>query len=100
MAVALLLRDLIVSIAFPDPREQGFPRLAVNKTGKWATALIFIGMGFAAGSVLETPVQEARGPLAGSADCRSGALLDRRLVLRPGDPQADGRSGSCRGAAG
>jgi cardiolipin synthase len=64
VAAALLSRDLIVSIVFPILESRGFPRLAVNQTGKWATALIFFGMGFAAGSVLETPVQEASGVLS------------------------------------
>ncbi|MEX2552029.1 MAG: CDP-alcohol phosphatidyltransferase family protein [Actinomycetota bacterium] len=64
VAAALLGRDLIVSIVFPILESRGFPRLAVNQTGKWATALIFFGMGFAAGSVLETPVQIASGVLS------------------------------------
>jgi cardiolipin synthase (CMP-forming) len=61
VAAVLLIRDLIVTIVFPILESKGFPRIAVNQTGKWATALIFAGMGFAAGSVLETPVQEASG---------------------------------------
>lgn len=64
VAAALLVRDLIVSIVFPILESKGFPRLAVNQTGKWATALIFFGMGFAAGSVLETPVQTSSGVLS------------------------------------
>jgi len=64
VAAALLSRDLIVSIVFPILESKGFPRLAVNQTGKWATALIFFGMGFAAGSVLETPVQTSSGVLS------------------------------------
>lgn len=71
---ALLARDLIVSIVFPILESKGFPRLPVNQTGKWATALIFAGMGFAAGSVLETPVQEASG-LASQILLIAGAVL-------------------------
>lgn len=57
LAGALLLRDLIVSVAFPVLEAKGFERIPVNRTGKWATALIFTGMALAAGSVLDTPVQ-------------------------------------------
>jgi cardiolipin synthase len=60
LAAALLLRDLIVSIAFPILEAKGFPRLAVNWTGKWATALIFTGMGFAAASVISSGPDFAR----------------------------------------
>lgn len=58
LAGALLLRDLIVSVAFPVLEAKGFERIPVNRTGKWATALIFSGMALAAGSVLDTPVQQ------------------------------------------
>ncbi len=59
VAAAILLRDLIVTIVFFILENRGFPRLAVNRTGKWATGLIFTGVGFAAGSVLDTPVRQA-----------------------------------------
>jgi cardiolipin synthase len=52
IALVLLVRDAIVSITFPILEKKGYPRLPVNKTGKWATACIFTGMGFAAASVL------------------------------------------------
>ncbi|CAN5807327.1 CDP-alcohol phosphatidyltransferase family protein [soil metagenome] len=54
IAGVLLLRDLIVSIAFPILEAKGFPRIPVNRTGKWATAFIFGGMALAAASVLES----------------------------------------------
>lgn len=57
LAGVLLLRDLIVSLAFPILEAKGFERIPVNRTGKWATAFIFAGMALAAGSVLDTPVQ-------------------------------------------
>ena len=54
VAAAILVRDLIVSLVFPVLEAKGFPRLAVNKTGKWATAFIFAGMASAAAAVLES----------------------------------------------
>lgn len=60
VAAALLLRDLIVSLVFPVLEAKGFPRLAINKTGKWATAFIFAGMAFAAASVLDSVRDFAR----------------------------------------
>jgi cardiolipin synthase (CMP-forming) len=64
LAAVLLTRELIVTIVFLILESRGFPRIPVNQTGKWATALIFAGMGFAAGSVLETPIQEFSGILS------------------------------------
>jgi cardiolipin synthase len=58
IAAVILLRDLIVTIAFFIPESRGFPRLAVNRTGKWATGLIFTGVGFAAGSIVDTPLRQ------------------------------------------
>lgn len=52
LAAALLARDLIVSIVFPILEARGFPRIPVNKTGKWATAFIFAGMAVAASSIV------------------------------------------------
>jgi cardiolipin synthase len=45
-------RDLIVMIAFAILERRGLPRLAVNRTGKRATASLFTGFGIAALSVL------------------------------------------------
>jgi cardiolipin synthase len=64
IAAAILLRDLIVTIVFFILESRGFPRLAVNRAGKWATGLIFSGVAFAAGSVLDTPVRQAAGTLS------------------------------------
>lgn len=58
LAAVLLLRDLIVTVAFPVLEAKGFPRIAVNWTGKWATAFIFVGMALAAASVLEWQAQD------------------------------------------
>lgn len=73
LAAVLLVRDLIVSIAFPILEARGFPRIPVNRTGKWATAFIFTGMAFAAASVLES-VEDIAGP-ASSALLAVGAVL-------------------------
>lgn len=58
IAIVLLVRDALVSIAFPILEKKGFPRVPVNWVGKWATALIFTGMGFAAASVLDIGAAE------------------------------------------
>lgn len=54
IAGVLLFRDLVVSIVFPILEAKGFPRIPVNRTGKWATAFIFSGMALAAASVIES----------------------------------------------
>lgn len=51
IAGAILLRDLIVSIAFPILEAKGFPRIPVNRLGKAATLVIYTGMGIAVGGV-------------------------------------------------
>ena len=58
IAAVILARDLIVTIVFFILESRGFPRLTVNRTGKWATGLIFAGMGFAAGSIVDTPLRQ------------------------------------------
>ncbi len=52
LAAVILVRDLIVTIAFPILEARGFPRIPVNRTGKAATALIFFGMAFAAATLV------------------------------------------------
>lgn len=48
IAGAILVRDAIVSIAFPILEARGYPRIPVNKVGKLATLLIYTGFGVAA----------------------------------------------------
>ncbi|MGQ0678560.1 MAG: CDP-alcohol phosphatidyltransferase family protein [Actinomycetota bacterium] len=74
IAYVLLIRDAIVSIAFPILERKGVPRIPVNWVGKWATALIFAGMGFAAASVLDIAA-------AGFAAFTSRILLIAGAVL-------------------
>lgn len=44
LAGVLLLRDLLVAIAFPILEARGVERIPVNMTGKMATASIFVGL--------------------------------------------------------
>jgi cardiolipin synthase len=45
LAAVLLLRDLLVAIAFPILEAKGMERIPVNRTGKTATFSIFVGLG-------------------------------------------------------
>jgi cardiolipin synthase len=58
LAGVILLRDLIVAIAFPILEKKGMERIPVNRAGKWATASIFAGLGFLA-LELATPQEAA-----------------------------------------
>jgi cardiolipin synthase len=44
LAGILLLRDLLVAVAFPILEAKGMERIPVNKTGKAATFSIFVGL--------------------------------------------------------
>lgn len=44
LAAALLLRDLLVAVAFPILEAKGMERIPVNRTGKAATFSIFVGL--------------------------------------------------------
>lgn len=52
IAAALLLRDVLVSIAFPILEARGYPRIPVNFVGKAATFIIYTGLGFAGMSLI------------------------------------------------
>lgn len=96
LAAVILLRDLIVAVAFPVLEKRGMERIPVNRTGKWATASIFFGLaGLAIG--LAAPEPYAGGfRLAALALLVIGAVLywsatylyvgevRRRLALLPG----------------
>jgi cardiolipin synthase len=47
----IVARDLIVMVGFAVLERRGMPRLAVNRTGKRATASLFTGMGLVSISV-------------------------------------------------
>ncbi|MGH2687621.1 MAG: CDP-alcohol phosphatidyltransferase family protein [Actinomycetota bacterium] len=56
LAAVILLRDLIVAVAFPILEKRGMERIPVNRTGKWATASIFFGLaGLAIGLAAPEP---------------------------------------------
>lgn len=48
----IIARDAVVIVAFAILEKRGMPRLPVNRTGKRATASLFVGFGFTAGGVL------------------------------------------------
>lgn len=66
-------RDLVVMIAFAILEKRGLPRLAVNKTGKRATASIFTGFALAAAAVVMK--------VAGSPTLRSDAHAVREAAI-------------------
>src|SRR5215467_247316 len=45
-------RDVVIMVAFAVFEKRGLPRLPVNRTGKRATAALFLGMGFISLSVV------------------------------------------------
>lgn len=50
----IIARDVVIILAFLTLEKKGVPRLPVNKTGKRATAAIFVGFGLAAlGAVMK-----------------------------------------------
>ena len=55
VAAVILVRDLIVAIAFSILESKGFPRIPVNVFGKAATAAIYLGVGVAALSLIAEP---------------------------------------------
>jgi cardiolipin synthase len=78
LAAVILVRDLLMAIAFAAFESRGLPRLAVNRTGKAATAFIYFGVAIAAGSLMlgEPGVRELLGD-------PGGALADgaRRVAI-------------------
>ena len=44
LAAVILVRDVLVVLAFPLLERRGVPRIAVNRTGKTATAALFSGL--------------------------------------------------------
>jgi cardiolipin synthase len=75
LAAVLLLRDLIVAVAFPILERRGMERIPVNRTGKWATAAIFTGVSLLAGALASS------GSLADAAQTGGLAFLSVGAVL-------------------
>lgn len=74
IAGVILLRDVIVSIAFPILESRGYPRIPVNKVGKLATLLIYTGFGVAAAGVAVEEVSPWTDP-GKQALLAAGAIL-------------------------
>jgi len=74
LALSILLRDAIATVAFSVLEARGFPRIAVSLMGKAATALIYTGMGFAMASLLIAEA-EANLHLAGTVLLTIGSVL-------------------------
>jgi cardiolipin synthase len=52
LSSVIVARDVIIVVAFAVFEKRGLPRLAVNRTGKRATAALFAGMGVISVSVV------------------------------------------------
>jgi cardiolipin synthase len=75
LAAVILLRDLLIAVAFPILEKRGMERIPVNWTGKWATAAIFFGL---AGLAISLAASE---PYAGGFHTAAIALLVIGAVL-------------------
>ncbi|HEU5001700.1 MAG TPA: CDP-alcohol phosphatidyltransferase family protein [Actinomycetota bacterium] len=70
----IIARDVIIMAAFLALEKKGIPRLPVNRTGKRATASIFVGFGFAAlGAVMK--VSGVHGERSAAAGVHDTALV-------------------------
>jgi len=67
-------RDVIIMVAFAVFEKRGLPRLAVNRTGKRATAALFGGMGIVSISVV-MKVSGVAGMKADAAGVRTAGLV-------------------------
>ena len=52
LVAVIVARDVLIMVAFALLEKRGLPRLPVNRTGKRATAALFVGFGFVACGVL------------------------------------------------
>jgi cardiolipin synthase (CMP-forming) len=73
LSSVIVARDVIIMVAFAVFEKQGLPRLAVNRTGKRATAALFTGMGAISISVVMK--------VSGVAALKSGASAIRMVGL-------------------
>ncbi len=60
LAGVILAREALVALAFGILESKGEQRIEVNRTGKAATALIYVGMGWAAAGRVVSPSSEGR----------------------------------------
>jgi cardiolipin synthase (CMP-forming) len=75
LAGVLLLRDLLVAIAFPVLEAKGMERIPVNMTGKMATASIFVGLAVLAVELASPKGLASVAHVAGLAFLVLGAVL-------------------------
>ena len=106
----IVARDVLIMVSFALLERRGIPRLAVNRTGKRATASLFTGMGLVSVSVvmhvsgvagLRSDASGVR--LAGLVLLGLGAVLywaaavlyarEARVLLRPKKPAGPAGSG-------
>lgn len=96
IAALILVREAVIAVSFGALEARGYPRLPVNRTGKAATACIFTGMAFAAGSLVATGSLVALMRVTGIVLLGLGAVLywiaavfyfrDIRVMVRKGKP--------------
>src|SRR5437879_2453939 len=75
LSSVIVARDVIIMVAFAVFEKRGLPRLAVNRTGKRATAALFAGMGAISVSV----VMKVSGVAGLKSD--AGAVRTAGLIL-------------------
>ncbi|HVF52975.1 MAG TPA: CDP-alcohol phosphatidyltransferase family protein [Actinomycetota bacterium] len=61
LALVVIVRDAIFAIAFPLAEKRGMERIPVNKVGKWATALLLIGLTWLVLSETSWAIEGSRG---------------------------------------
>lgn len=96
LAALILVREAIIAVTFGALEAKGYPRLPVNRTGKAATACIFTGVAFAAGSLVATGSLVEIMRITGIVLLALGALLywvaavfyvrDIRVMVQKGGP--------------
>ncbi|HYR63204.1 MAG TPA: CDP-alcohol phosphatidyltransferase family protein [Actinomycetota bacterium] len=74
LVAVIVARDVIIMVAFAVFEKRGLPRLAVNRTGKRATAALFGGMGIVSISVV-MKVSGVAGMKADAAGVRTAGLV-------------------------
>lgn len=75
VAAAIVGRDVLVAVVFAILESRGYPRIAVNRTGKAATACIFAGMALVAAGLILDPDPGMLARKAGVAVLGAGAFL-------------------------
>ncbi len=74
LAAAIIARDVLILAVFPILERRGFPRIAVNFTGKTATAALLFGLTLLAWSETTFPLQDVA-DILGMSFTIMGAVL-------------------------